>query len=309
MKIIMYHYIRESLKQLPKFRYLHIENFKKQLDFFEKEFGFVTYDEFLYLKENPLFCNKLKNKILLTFDDGLKDHYNYVFNELVKRKLFGIFFVPTRIFKQKKALDVHRIHYLLGKMGGGILLNTAYNIIKPNILKKSSLKLFKNYYQELNDDKNTKDFKLLFNYFIKPKNKEKILDEIVAHFWNDEEIFNNLYLNKDELKIMSENDMLIASHSSTHLSFKTLDICNQKYELQTSISFLNSFIKQPIQLFSYPYGENTAYSKRWLKNNNFDFAFNSIPSKDIEYKDLINNPFALHRYDCNEFIYGKASFG
>ncbi|EAH7148591.1 polysaccharide deacetylase, partial [Campylobacter jejuni] len=193
--------------------------------------------------------------------------------------------------------------------GGGILLNTAYNIIKPNILKKSSLKLFKNYYQELNDDKNTKDFKLLFNYFIKPKYKEKILDEMVARFWNDEEIFNNLYLNKDELKIMSENDMLIASHSSTHLSFKTLDICDQKYELQTSISFLNSFIKQPIQLFSYPYGENTAYSKRWLKNNNFDFAFNSIPSKDIEYKDLINNPFALHRYDCNEFIYGKASFG
>ncbi|EAH9308004.1 polysaccharide deacetylase, partial [Campylobacter jejuni] len=46
MKIIMYHYVRESLKQLPNFRYLHIENFKKQLDFFEKEFGFVTYDEF-----------------------------------------------------------------------------------------------------------------------------------------------------------------------------------------------------------------------------------------------------------------------
>ncbi|MCW1597940.1 hypothetical protein OLS43_08575 [Campylobacter jejuni] len=42
---------------------------------------------------------------------------------------------------------------------------------------------------------------------------------------------------------------------------------------------------------------------------NFDFAFSSIPSKDIEYKDLINNPFALHRYDCNEFIYGKANFG
>ncbi|EDP4825406.1 polysaccharide deacetylase, partial [Campylobacter jejuni] len=72
-----------------------------------------------------------------------------------KRKLFGIFFVPTRIFKQKKVLDVHRIHYLLGKMGGGILLNAAYNIIKPNMLKKSSLKLFKNYYQELDDDKNT----------------------------------------------------------------------------------------------------------------------------------------------------------
>ncbi|EIW6704607.1 polysaccharide deacetylase, partial [Campylobacter jejuni] len=114
MKIIMYHYIRESLKPLPNFRYLHIENFKKQLDFFKKEFGFVSYDEFLYLKENPLFCSKLKNKVLLTFDDGLKDHYNYVFNKLIKRKILGIFFVPTRIFKLSKALDVHRIHYLLG---------------------------------------------------------------------------------------------------------------------------------------------------------------------------------------------------
>lgn len=66
-------------------------------------------------------------------------------------------------------------------MGGGILLNAAYNIIKPNMLKKSSLKLFKNYYQELDDDKNTKDFKLLFNYFIKPEYKEKILDQITIN--------------------------------------------------------------------------------------------------------------------------------
>ncbi|EEU7008199.1 polysaccharide deacetylase family protein, partial [Campylobacter jejuni] len=239
MKIIMYHYIRESLKPLPNFRYLHIENFKKQLDFFKKEFGFVSYDEFLYLKENPLFCSKLKNKVLLTFDDGLKDHYNYVFNKLIKRKILGIFFVPTRIFKLSKALDVHRIHYLLGKMGGGNLLNLTHNIIKPHVLKKSSLKLFKNSYQTLDDDRNTKDFKLLFNYFIKPKYKEKILDEIVAHFWNDEEIFNNLYLNKDELKIMSENGMLIASHSSTHLNFKTLTPYEQKYELKNSTKFLN----------------------------------------------------------------------
>lgn len=49
------------------------------------------------------------------------------------------------------------------------------------MLKKSSLKLFKNYYQELDDDKNTKDFKLLFNYFIKPEYKEKILDQITIN--------------------------------------------------------------------------------------------------------------------------------
>lgn len=308
MKIIMYHYVRESIKHLPHFRYLHIENFKKQLDFFEKEFGFVSYDEFLHLKENPSFCNRLKNKILLTFDDGLKDHYRYVFDELVKRKLFGIFFVPTRVFKQNKALDVHRIHYLLGKRGGH-LLQFAHNIIKPSMLEKSFLRLFNTYYQELDDDKNTKDFKLLFNYFIKPKYKEKILNQIVTHFWNDEEIFNDLYLNQDELKIMNNHRMIIASHSCNHLSFKTLSLYEQKQELTSSTKLINSLVKQAVQLFSYPYGESTPYSKRWLKKHHFDFAFGSIPSKNIDYKVLINHRFTLHRYDCNEFIYGKASYG
>lgn len=176
-------------------------------------------------------------------------------------------------------------------------------------MKKSHLKLFGAYYQELDDDKNSKDFKLLFNYFIKPKYKEKILDQVVAHFWNDEEIFNNLYLSQEELKIMRENQMLLGAHSVNHFSFKTLNLKEQKQELQSSVGFLNSFIKQPVNLFCYPYGENTPYAKKWLKKHHFDFAFSAIPAKDISYKDLIHNRFSLSRYDCNEFAHGKAHYG
>ena len=45
MKAIMYHYVREFNKNLPNFRFLHINDFKKQLDFFEKKYGFVSKDE------------------------------------------------------------------------------------------------------------------------------------------------------------------------------------------------------------------------------------------------------------------------
>lgn len=309
MKIIMYHYVRQSLKHLPYFRYLHFENFKKQLDFFDKKFGFVSYNEFVYLKENPKFLEQLKNKILLTFDDGFKDHYTYVYHELKKRKLFGIFFVPTRVFKQNKALDVHRVHHLLGKIGGGDLLKFTQKILKTHHMKKSYLKLFGAYYQELDDDKNSRDFKLLLNYFIKPKYKEKILDQVVSHFWDDEEIFRDLYLSQEELKIMGENQMLLSAHAVNHLSFKTLNLKEQKQELKSSVGFLNSLIKQPVSLFGYPYGEDTAYARKWLKKHHFDFAFTAIPGKDIVYKDLIHDRFRLSRYDCNEFIHGKAHFG
>lgn len=115
----MYHYVKESAKGFPFFRYLSLKNFKKQLDFFEKNYGFVRFDEFCLLKKEPDFFSHLKGKILLTFDDGLKEHFSLVFPELKRRGIFGIFFIPTLVLERKRALAVHTVHYLLGKMGGG----------------------------------------------------------------------------------------------------------------------------------------------------------------------------------------------
>lgn len=120
MKVIMYHYVRTSNKRFPYFRYLSLENFCKQLDYFKEKFGFVTYDDFMELTQNIAYFEKLKNKVLLSFDDGFIDHYISVLPELLKRDTFGLFFIPTGIYQRQKALDVHRIHYLIGQNGGGI---------------------------------------------------------------------------------------------------------------------------------------------------------------------------------------------
>ena len=42
MKAIMYHYVREYKPELPKFRFLDIQNFRKQLDYFDQKYGFVS---------------------------------------------------------------------------------------------------------------------------------------------------------------------------------------------------------------------------------------------------------------------------
>ena len=46
MKAIMYHYVRPAPEQLPHFRYLHVTDFAKQLDWFADQYGFVTREEF-----------------------------------------------------------------------------------------------------------------------------------------------------------------------------------------------------------------------------------------------------------------------
>ena len=118
MKSIMYHYVREYDDKHPNFRFLDVQNFRKQLDFFEKNFGFVDQDEWQKFVDNGEMPLR-EGKIVLTFDDAMSCHYDYVFPELLKRNLWGIFYVPTAPYMDNKLLDVHRVHLLCGAVDGG----------------------------------------------------------------------------------------------------------------------------------------------------------------------------------------------
>ena len=45
MKIVMYHYIREYDKNFPKFKFLNKKKFIKQLNFFQKKFSIINYND------------------------------------------------------------------------------------------------------------------------------------------------------------------------------------------------------------------------------------------------------------------------
>ncbi|EAK7296915.1 polysaccharide deacetylase [Campylobacter upsaliensis] len=312
MKILMYHYVRESMPHLPFFRYLSFDNFKKQLDYFEKNFGLVSFEEFCRLKAEPKFINVLKNKILLTFDDGLKEHFTLVYPELLKRGALGIFFMPSLVLEQEKALCVHKIHYLLGRYGGGgELLDLALELIEPSMCENENAYLFEDYYDLLDDEESVKQFKLLLNYNLKEEFKEEVLSALVAKCGLSEaQIYENYYLNREELKIMSENQMLIGSHAHSHINFLNLNAKQEADEVKKSFEIL-SFLEPKIRTFCYPYGEFTKDSKKILQNLGVDFAFVSLDEykKDIDEEDLRLNPLTLSRYDCNEFPFGKASKG
>lgn len=308
----MYHYVRESMPHLPFFRYLSFDNFKKQLDYFEKNFGLVSFEEFCRLKTEPKFINMLKNKILLTFDDGLKEHFTLVYPELLKRGALGIFFMPSLVLEQEKALCMHKIHYLLGRYGGGgELLDLALELIEPSMCENENAYLFEDYYDLLDDEESVKQFKLLLNYNLKEEFKEEIISALLAKCkLSEAEIYENYYLNREELKIMSENQMLIGSHAHSHINFLNLNAKQEADEVKKSFEIL-SFLEPKIRTFCYPYGEFTKDSKKILQNLGVDFAFVSLDEykKDIDEEDLRLNPLTLSRYDCNEFPFGKASKG
>ena len=163
MNIIMYHYVRPYSDNYPYFKNLDLNNFTKQLDYFDKKFGFISKKDYIESVKTGI----PKKGVVLTFDDGFKDHFEYVLPELTKRGLWGIFYIPTAQYSSNKLLGVHRVHHLKGKYGSTHILKevlrlTKNYMINPNLIKQFS----KTTYHYFEREKDEKKLQQLLNYFI-----------------------------------------------------------------------------------------------------------------------------------------------
>jgi peptidoglycan/xylan/chitin deacetylase (PgdA/CDA1 family) len=305
MKVVMYHYVRPFDESMPYFKALNIEDFKKQLDFFEEKYGFVSKKDFI----ESLNSKKACNGVILTFDDGFKDHYEFVFPELVKRGLWGIFYIPTKPLSTEKLLDVHSTHVLLGKFGGRVIYNSLKEIINKGVLSHKHINEFNSLtYSKQDNDNQTKMVKRILNYFIDYKYRGDVVTKLMKiYFPNSLKLHRNFYMTKDEINKMYKSGMIIGSHSVTHPVMSKLKFKDQQKEILNSFDELSFAIDNKLKTFCYPYGGFHTFTNETLqilKKSNCSFAFN-VESRDVDDYDLSVSLYTLPRYDCNEFPYGS----
>ena len=295
MKCIMYHYVRNHNKEFPFYNIIPKKKFINQLEKFSKIGLVKNYEELL----TP------SKKILLTFDDGFKDHI-FTAELLRKKNATGLFFIPTLPYKNKDLLDVHKTHLIKGKIKGKLILEELNKyLIKNkinNFFNRREEKKFFNSYKGQNDDTHTKHFKKIMNYFGDLKIKHKILNHLLNVFEINIKA-KNYYLSKKEIKYISAMGMIIGSHAESHTLLSRLNYQKQYSEIKRSKIFLENIIKKKINSFCYPYGGKNSYNKntiKVLKKLKFKIGYN-VNCRDITKKDILNNPLELPRYDCNKF--------
>ena len=132
MKSIMYHYIRKYDKNLPYLNFLNFKNFEKQILHFKKKYQFFDCNDFSFFSGS----RNIKNKIFLTFDDGLSCHYKFVFKILKKYNLNGIFYIPTQPLIKNKLLLPHKIHLILATFGGKKSFQILMKFIDDKMIDK-----------------------------------------------------------------------------------------------------------------------------------------------------------------------------
>lgn len=301
--IVMYHYVKNIKKsEFPNQKGLEFNDFKKQIIFFKKNFNILSNDQFSNIIETQKIPKK--KSILLTFDDGYKDHLDYVFPYLKKQNILANFYPPIICIKNKKILDVNKIHFILEKeQNRDKILNLIFLYLKKFLNKNlEQLKLDKINLKSRYDDKKTILIKKLLQNHLPSSCREKIVNKIFKDIMNtsEEDFSKKIYMSKSNIQELYANNFTIGSHGVDHLWWDKLSGKKQEIEIKNSINYFKK-IRVFDKNFSvcYPYGRYNKKTLGLLKRYKVKFALTTKVDK-VNLKN-INNNLELPRYNTNDF--------
>ena len=301
--IVMYHYVRNIKKsKYPNLKGLEFSDFRKQIFYLKKNFNILSNNQFIEILNSRKIPKK--KSILLTFDDGYRDHFEYVFPFLKKQDVSAVFYPPIMCVRNKAVLDVNKIHFILAKEENrDKILNLIFLYVKkilnknPQQIGIEKINLLSRY-----DDKKTILIKRLLQHHLPLPYRKKIVDKIFKHIVNysEEEFSKILYMNKNNIQELYKNNFSIGSHGYNHYWWEKINKNEQEMEIKKSINYFKK-IKVFDKNFSvcYPYGSYNLQTLNLLKKYKIKFAVTtrvgSVNKKNIK------KVYELPRFNTNDF--------
>ncbi|CAN1536500.1 CDA1 Predicted xylanase/chitin deacetylase [Burkholderiaceae bacterium] len=303
LTIVMYHYVRPIKDSIyPGIKGLEFEGFKRQLDYLSSRYSLITAEQLIdYSKGGE---DLSKNACFLTFDDGYKDHIEFVMPELLSRRIQGSFFPPADAVEKRVMLDVNAIHFILAstfdykslvnELNATCLeygLNTAdLNFLRDKWLVASrydppEIMYFKNMLQHaLSKDIRSRIVSSLFRKYV---GKTQI------------EFSEELYLSLSDTKELVNNGMYVGSHGCRHVWLDKESKSGQLDEINLSLKFLEKVgARTNDWIMCYPYGAYNDDTLNILKSNNCAIGLTT----EVGFANLNKSKMLeLSRFDTNDF--------
>ena len=303
LDIVMYHYVRPiSESRYPKIKGLELKSFQNQLDFFLKEKNLVSTDDVINAVTRSIELPK--NAIWLTFDDGYKDHFDYVAPILEQKGIDAAFFPVSDCYENGSLLDVNKIHYIIASVDNDeSLLTHLFASMKDEGLAKSD---FDNLWNSTNKSSRYDSEVVIFFKRMLQKNlplemRQKILTRMFNNLVgrSQKEVSKELYMSKDNLISLSKKGFHIGSHTSSHIWLNSQTDLDQEKEITKSLDALRS-IRNNVSnwIMCYPYGGYNAATLSILEKMGCALALTTtIGEADLSCQ----NKFELKRWDTNDF--------
>jgi peptidoglycan/xylan/chitin deacetylase (PgdA/CDA1 family) len=224
------------------------QSFEKQMQFIAETCNAISLKSYIVSVKNQLTLPK--RTVIITFDDGWKDNFNYAFPILKRLKIPATIFLTTGYIEQKDIFWQEQIRYLL-------------HIIKDNKQTKLELKnyliKFKNDLPELSkisslniiDDENIITIlksidQKLHNNFINELMKILNYPQLPYHMHD--------FLDWNDIRIMKNHGLEFGSHTVNHLLLDKTDKDTLWNELKKSKEQIEMRIGEEVYALAYPNG-------------------------------------------------------
>lgn len=253
---LCYHYVREKNNQFPRILGTEIENFEDNIRMLEKNYQILDLNDvinFMYNKQN---FSHSKTGMLITFDDGLSDHYESA-KILTEHDINATFFIPTCIIEERLPANPTIIHYCIAKYGITKFLEFFDYSLQKFTITNNQLKII---FNKGKDDpfETIKDIKNIFKYKLDYISSRKILIDIYNNslLKDTPNIFELMYLNEHKIKSMIAMGHSFGVHTHSHISVGSSKLSDlEKYtEFLNPKKILEKKFHISVDSFSYPFG-------------------------------------------------------
>ena len=298
----MYHYVRDLPRTpFPRIKGLLVDEFCRQIDLLRERFEMATLESSLAFLAGQY--RPRRDLCLLTFDDGLKEHFEVVFPLLAERRVQGVFFLITRCLEEQRVVSVHKNHFLMAALDfaayrAALLERLA--TMSPAIDTQVDPALAARNYRW--DTPEVAALKYLVNFRLGEPLRDEVLGAMFADHLGDERQFaRQLYVNWDEARQMQDAGMAIGGHSHCHAALAKLDADQQRTDVETCADLLGDRLGWRAERpFSYPYGKpGDAFNEatvRAVADCGFACAFSTVVGKNVAGQDA----FQILRIDTKD---------
>jgi peptidoglycan/xylan/chitin deacetylase (PgdA/CDA1 family) len=236
-----------------------------------------------------------ENGFVLTFDDGVRDHWDNVLPVLDRHGLKGIFAPIGLPYLQGRIPLVQKNQFVRGRLGEDRLPDVylaAAGEVAPELDVVALIENAGPGDYRRGTEKYLR-FKYAVNRLIPFEVSERVLDRLFTeHVCPDErEFIRELYLDVAEIVELARAGHGIAGHSISHPSLPRLAEADQEREIAESLAWLGGLLGSPPSWFNYPYGDHDERSQRVVERLGVEIAYSTRPPIDwVSHEDRYRVP-------------------
>jgi peptidoglycan/xylan/chitin deacetylase (PgdA/CDA1 family) len=268
LRVLKYQYIRDLPRTpFPRLNGTLFEDVRNDVKELASQFEIASLEaslDFLTGEYRPR-----RDLCLLTFDDGLKEHFDLVLPFLAERRIRGVFFLITSCLEEKIVSPEHMNDFLVAALGfeGFCDAFLAKVAVGSDALSRGSVDPMRAAEAYPKDPPETARFKYLVDVQLDPDLRNRALRELfVAHIAAEEEFSSSLYLTWTEARQMQKAGMSMGGHTHLHKPLSSLTPRELTLDLEMCHGAMaRNLTPQPVLPFCYPGGDKHSFHVRAVR--------------------------------------------